>query len=62
MLTNRRHVLAYKWATAVRPLDAPRWNFHKYLVGRDGHLAAAFPTDIEPVDARVINAIVKELP
>jgi glutathione peroxidase len=52
----------YKWAAAERPLDTPRWNFHKYLVGRDGHIAAVFPTDIEPMDARVINAIVKELP
>ena len=26
------------------------------------HIAAVFATDIEPMDARVINAIVKELP
>lgn len=52
----------YKWAAAERPLDTPRWNFHKYLVGRDGHITAVFPTNIEPMDARVINAIVKELP
>ena len=52
----------YKWAASERPLETPRWNFHKYLVGRDGHIAAVFPTDIEPMDARVINAIVKEFP
>ena len=52
----------YKWAASERPLETPRWNFHKYLVGRDGHLAAAFPTEIEPTDARVIDAVVKELP
>ena len=52
----------YKWAAGERPLETPRWNFHKYLVGRDGHIAAVFPTDIEPMDARVINAIAKELP
>jgi glutathione peroxidase len=52
----------YKWAATERPLETPRWNFHKYLVGRDGHIAAVFATDIEPMDARVINAIVKELP
>ena len=52
----------YKWAVGERPLETPRWNFHKYLVGRDGHIAAVFPTDIEPMDARVINAIAKELP
>jgi glutathione peroxidase len=52
----------YKWAASERPLDTPRWNFHKYLVGHDGHIAAAFPSDVEPMDARLINAIVKELP
>jgi glutathione peroxidase len=52
----------YKWAAGERPLETPRWNFHKYLVGRDGRIAAVFPTDIEPMDARVITAIVKELP
>jgi glutathione peroxidase len=52
----------YKWAAAERPLETPRWNFHKYLIGRDGHIAAAFATDIEPMDARVIDAVVKQLP
>jgi glutathione peroxidase len=51
----------YKWAASERPLDTPRWNFHKYLVGRDGHIAAAFPSEIEPMDARVIDAVAKEL-
>jgi|SRR6185503_3945049 glutathione peroxidase len=51
----------YKWASLEKPLDPPRWNFHKYLVGRDGHITAAFPTSIEPTDARVIAAIEREL-
>lgn len=51
----------YRWAALERPLDVPRWNFHKYLIGRDGRLAAAFPTRVEPMDARVIEAISKEL-
>ena len=51
----------YKWAAAERPLEIPRWNFHKYLIGRDGRIAAVFPTDIEPMDARVAMAIGKEL-
>jgi len=51
----------YKWATAQRPLDRPRWNFHKYLIGRDGMIAASFISEIEPADARVIAAIEKEL-
>jgi len=51
----------YKWAALERPGDSPRWNFHKYLIGRDGHVAAVFSTQIEPTDARVIAAIEKEL-
>jgi glutathione peroxidase len=51
----------YKWAALERPGEGPRWNFHKYLVGRDGRIAAVFPTQIEPTDIRVIAAIEKEL-
>ena len=51
----------YKWAAAERPLETPRWNFHKYLIGRDGHIAAVFATSVEPTSARVVNAIEKEL-
>jgi glutathione peroxidase len=51
----------YKWAAIERPLDAPRWNFHKYLIGRDGHLKATFTSAVEPGDPRVIAAIEKEL-
>jgi glutathione peroxidase len=51
----------YRWAAAERPLETPRWNFHKYLIGRDGRIAAVFATAVEPMDARIANAVVKEL-
>lgn len=51
----------YKWAAAERPNQTPRWNFHKYLIGDDGYIAAAFPSDVEPTDTRVVTAIAKEL-
>jgi glutathione peroxidase-family protein len=44
-----------------RPSDTPRWNFHKYPVGRDSNIAAVFATAIERTDSRVIAAIEKEL-
>ena len=50
----------YRWAAGERPRDLPRWNFHKYLVGRDGHIAAVFPTGIEPGDPQVASAIERE--
>jgi glutathione peroxidase len=51
----------YKWAAVEKPGEGPRWNFHKYLVGRDGLIAAVFSTQTEPADPRVIAAIEKEL-
>jgi glutathione peroxidase len=47
----------YRWAAEARPNDVPRWNFHKYLIGRDGYIADVFPQTIEPSDTRVKTAI-----
>jgi glutathione peroxidase len=51
----------YRWAAQERPLEAPRWNFHKYLIGRDGRLKSAFASAVEPNDPRLIAAIEQEL-
>jgi glutathione peroxidase len=48
----------YRWAAAVLgPDKAPKWNFHKYLIGRDGRLIAAFGSKIAPDDPAVRSAI-----
>ncbi len=51
----------YRWTAGLKPSDTPRWNFHKYLIGRNGELTDIFPTATEPTDSRVISAIVREL-
>ena len=51
----------YRWAALERPQSAPRWNFHKYLIGRDGRLKAAFTSAIEPSDPGIVVAIETEL-
>ena len=51
----------YKWAAEARPKDVPRWNFHKYLVGRDGYIAEVFPEIVEPSDTRVKTTIARAL-
>jgi len=51
----------YKWAAVERPFELPSWNFHKYLIGRDGHVVATFPAEVEPTDPRVIGAIERAL-
>ncbi len=51
----------YKWAALEKPRELPRWNFHKYLIGHDGHVAASFSTDVTPGDSRILVAIDREL-
>ena len=48
----------YKWAAAkVGPAETPRWNFHKYLIGRDGKTITAFGTMVDPSDPKLHAAI-----
>jgi glutathione peroxidase len=35
----------------------PKWNFHKYLVGKTGRVIKAFPTSVEPGNAQLRAAI-----
>ena len=35
----------------------PKWNFHKYLVGTDGKVVAAFPSAVEPDSKALKKAI-----
>jgi glutathione peroxidase len=51
----------YKWAAEARPKDVPRWNFHKYLIGRDGYVADVIPESVEPTDTRVKTAVARAL-
>ena len=53
----------YRWvAAALGEAGAPRWNFHKYLIGPDGQLAGAWPAQIRPGDAAIIAEIEGALP
>lgn len=35
----------------------PRWNFHKYLIDRDGRLAGSYNSFVAPESDRLIDAI-----
>ena len=39
----------------------PTWNFHKYLIGRDGKLVSEFSPRTQPDDARIVVAIERAL-
>ncbi|WP_041320926.1 glutathione peroxidase [Hyphomicrobium denitrificans] len=67
-LTSKQHVVGvdahpfYKWAAgAMGPAGTPNWNFHKYLVDRDGRLLWSFSTKLPPESAEITGAIEKAL-
>lgn len=41
----------------ARKHGAPKWNFHKYVVGKDGQVKAAFPSSVEPESAELKKAL-----
>jgi len=63
-MTAKEHVVGgaahpfYKWIVAQFGADAaPKWNFHKYLVGKDGAVVGTFGSRMEPNDATMNSAI-----
>ena len=48
-------------STKLGSINAPMWNFHKYLIGRDGKLVSAFGAMATPESSRVVRAIEAEL-
>lgn len=48
----------YKWIAAEAGEGAaPKWNFHKYLIGKDGSLQGAWPSRVRPVSNEITSAI-----
>lgn len=45
----------------ARQSSAPRWNFHKYVIDRNGRVVAAFPSRVKPDAPEVQQAIEKVL-
>ncbi len=48
----------YRWIAAeLGEGAAPKWNFHKYLIGPKGELAGAWPSKVAPKSAEIQKAI-----
>ena len=48
----------YSWIAAeVGEGSAPKWNFHKYLIGKNGSLQGAWPSRVRPVSNEITSAI-----
>lgn len=46
---------------ADKTSSPPRWNFHKYVVARDGQSVSSFKTAVDPKDPAFIREIEKQL-
>ena len=58
---DRRHPF-YRWVAAELGDGAlPRWNFHKYLIGKDGAQVETFPSKAAPLGPTMLEAIDKAL-
>ncbi len=67
-LTEKYHVTGsekhpfYAWASnTLGSMNGPWWNFHKYLVSRDGQLVTSFGTRTVPSAPEITAAIETEL-
>jgi glutathione peroxidase len=45
------------YAFLAKDHPAPKWNFHKYVVGKDGQVKASFPSSVAPESAELKAAI-----
>jgi glutathione peroxidase len=39
----------------------PQWNFHKYLIDRSGKVVTSFPSDVDPLNAKLLGAVERAL-
>jgi glutathione peroxidase len=52
----------YRWVVDQAGEDAaPKWNFHKYLIGREGELVGLWPSKVKPLAPEITAAIEEEL-
>ncbi len=58
---ERRHPF-YKWIASELGEEAlPRWNFHKYLIGKDGQVVETFSSKASPLAPTLLDAVKKAL-
>ena len=52
----------YQWAgEQAGLLGRPKWNFHKYLIGRDGRFLGWFSTQAKPTGPKITKALEQAL-
>lgn len=62
VVTGSKATPFFAWAAAKLGSDeAPKWNFHKYLVGRDGQIVGSFGSKVTPDSPEITAAIEKAI-
>ena len=52
----------YQWAKSEAGfMGGPKWNFHKYLIGKDGNLIDSFGSRVKPESKKLVTAIESQL-
>ncbi len=60
VVSGKDAIPLYK-ALSEKTGQAPKWNFHKYVVGRRGEPLEAFASAVKPEDPRFVAAVEKAL-
>jgi glutathione peroxidase len=67
-MTAKEHVIGanahplYKWIGKELGEDQlPRWNFHKYLIGKKGELLGVFGSKVPPQAPELVKAVEEAL-
>jgi glutathione peroxidase len=47
----------YAFLTQAAPAGEVKWNFEKFLVGKDGQVIARYPSNVTPEDEKLLQAI-----
>lgn len=58
VVSGKDAIAVYKWAgEQAGMLGRPKWNFHKYLFGKDGTFITWFATPTEPESDKIVSAV-----
>jgi glutathione peroxidase len=62
VVKGKNAIPVYAWASSkAGMLGAPKWNFHKFLFGRDGSYIDWYASPTEPTSKKITSAVEKAL-
>jgi glutathione peroxidase len=64
-VNGKNQCALYKYLTSpdtnAQSAGAIRWNFEKFLLGRNGTMVARFPSHVDPLSPPLVQAIEREI-